>query len=172
MANNVHDIVNEERRKRRLSHVYWSREMARLAKSQANYCARVNRLVHSKDIPAPGGENIAQGGPNFTPRQIVDCWLQSRAGHRENLLNPAATKAGVGIAHSNRKTFVAWTYSCVSPTFPDCPHYRSPKAKHSSSHNRSRRDSGGSLTSILKDIRRRTRCFVSRIRRGIPGTRH
>ena len=119
MANNVHDIVNEERRKRRLPHVYWSTEMAAIARSQARYCARVDRLVHSKDIPAPGGENIAQGGLRFTPRQIVNCWLRSKAGHRENLLNPAATKAGVGIAHKNGKTFVAWTYSCVSVRLSD-----------------------------------------------------
>ena len=103
--------------------------MARLAQSQANYCAKVGRLVHSKRFAFRGGENLAEGGSDFSPRAIVDCWLRSKAGHREYLLSPRAKKAGVGIAKSKGKTFVAWAFSDEPPSYPDCPYYKPPRPK-------------------------------------------
>ncbi len=127
---NVHDLINYERKKRNIfHHVYWSREMARLAQSQANYCAKVGRPVHSDRYAYQGGENLAQGPSNFTPRAIVDCWLNSKAGHREYLLSPTVRKAGIGIAKARGKTFVAWAFSDVPPSYPDCPNYKPPKPK-------------------------------------------
>ncbi len=105
--------------------MYWSREMARLAQSQANYCAKVGHLVHSRRFAFQGGENLAQGGRNFTSRAIVDCWLNSKAGHREYMLSPRVTKAGVGVARRGGKTFVAWAFSDAPPSHPDCPKYKS-----------------------------------------------
>jgi len=125
----VHDLINYERKGRGIPTVYWSREMARLAQSQANYCAKVGRLVHSKRFAFQGGENLAEGGSNFSPRAIVDCWLRSKAGHREYLLSPRAKKAGVGIAKSKGKTFVAWTFSDEPPSYPDCPYYKPARPK-------------------------------------------
>ena len=122
--NNVHDLINVERKKRKLSHVYWSREMARLAQSQADYCAKAGHLVHSSRYAFQGGENLAQGGGHFSPRAIVSCWMHSKAGHREYLLSPRVTKAGVGIARRNGKTFAAWAFSDASPSYPDCPYYK------------------------------------------------
>jgi len=103
--------------------------MARLAQSQAEYCAKVGKLVHPKVLAFSGGENLAQGGSNFTPREIVNLWLQSKAGHRENLLNPAARKAGVGIAKNKGKTYVAWDSSIEPPSYPDCPYYKKSKSE-------------------------------------------
>gem|GEM_PF-3542783 len=125
----VHDLINSERKKRDIPSVYWSREMARFAESQANHCARVGRLVHSDRFAFQGGENLAEGGENFSPRAIVDCWLRSKAGHREYLLSPRAKKAGVGIAKSRGKTFVAWAFSDEPPSYPDCPYYKPPRPK-------------------------------------------
>jgi hypothetical protein len=118
---NVHDLINKERKQRHLPHVYWSREMAKLAQSQANYCARVGRLVHSKRFAFKGGENLAEGGGRFPPKAIVDCWMSSHQGHREYLLSPRVTKAGVGIKKSHGKTFAAWAFSDETPSYPDCP---------------------------------------------------
>lgn len=126
---NVHDLINCERKKRGESHLYWSREMAKLAQSQANYCAKVGHLVHSKRYAYRGGENLAEGPSNFTSRAIVNSWLNSKAGHREYLLSPIVRKAGVGIAKSGGKTFVAWAFSDAPPSYPDCPYYKSPKPK-------------------------------------------
>lgn len=125
----AHDLINYERKKRGIPTVYWSREMARLAQSQANYCAKVGRLVHSNRYAFQGGENLAEGGSNFTPRAIVNCWLGSKAGHREYLLSPHVRKAGVGIAKSRGKTYVAWAFSDKPPSYPDCPYYKPPKAR-------------------------------------------
>jgi len=120
----VHDLINYERKKRGISTVYWSRGMARLAQSQANYCARVGHLVHSNRYAFRGGENLAEGASNFTPRAIVNCWLGSKAGHRQYLLSPRVRKAGVGIAKSRGKTYVAWAFSDQPPSYPDCPYFK------------------------------------------------
>lgn len=125
---NVHDLINKERKRRHLPRVYWSREMARLAQSQANYCAKVGRMVHSKRYAFQGGENLCGGKGNFPPKTIVNKWLKSKKGHREDLLSPMVTKAGVGIAERNGKMFVAWAFSSSPCTYPDCPRFK-PKPK-------------------------------------------
>jgi len=121
---NIHDLINKERKRRGLSHVYWSREMARLAQSQANYCAKVGHMVHSSRYAFQGGENLCGGKGNFSPQTAVNTWLKSKAGHREYMLSPRVTKAGVGIAKRNGKMFVAWAFSSVPCSYPDCPSYK------------------------------------------------
>ena len=106
--------------------------MARLAQSQAEYCARVGHLVHSNRFAFKGGENLAEGGSRFPPKSIVNCWITSHQGHREYLLSPRVTKAGVGISKRHGKTFVAWAFSDETPNYPDCPalkHKRKPTLK-------------------------------------------
>ena len=121
---NIHDLINKERKLRGLSHVYWSKEMASLAQSQADYCAKVGHMVHSNRFAFQGGENLSGGKGNFSPRTVVNSWLKSKAGHREYLLSPRVTKAGVGIARRNGKMFVAWAFSSAPCTYPDCPSYK------------------------------------------------
>ena len=75
-AGEVHNLINKERHKRGLLHVYWSREMYRLAKNQANYCAKVGRLVHSDRFAFQGGENLCGGKGNFPPKTIVGTWMR------------------------------------------------------------------------------------------------
>ena len=111
MGNNIHDIINQERKKRGLPHISWSSKMARLAQSQANYCAKVGHQVHSNRYAFQGGECLYGQRGKFSPRTAVNKWLGSKAGHREYLLSPEAKKAGVGIARRNGKMFVAWAFS-------------------------------------------------------------
>jgi len=131
----VHDLINKERKKRGIHNIFWSREMARLAKSQAKYCAKAGHLVHSNRYAYQGGENLAQGGYNFSPHSIVNCWLNSKAGHREYLLSNQVTKAGVGIVKAKGKTYVAWAFSDRPPSYPDCPYCKTNHTKKHISHN-------------------------------------
>jgi hypothetical protein len=108
--------------------------MARLAQSQANYCAKAGRLVHSTRYAYQGGENLAQGSGHFGARAIVNCWLRSKAGHREYMLSSKVTKAGVRIAKAHGKTFVAWAFSDQPPSYPDCPHFKNASKKKSTKH--------------------------------------
>jgi len=103
--------------------------MARLAQSQANYCAKVGHLVHSNRYAFQGGENLAEGTGNLSPRTIVNIWLNSKKGHREYLLSPRVRKAGVGISKSRGKTYAAWAFSDEPPTYPDCPYYKPHRRK-------------------------------------------
>jgi hypothetical protein len=125
----VHDLINLERRKRGINTVYWSREMTRLAQSQANYCAKVGHLTHSNRYAFQGGENLAGGPGNLSPRTIVNIWLRSKKGHREYLLSPRVRKAGVGTSKSRGYTYAAWAFSDKPPTYPDCPYYKPPRPR-------------------------------------------
>ena len=107
----VHKLINQERRKRGLSYVRWNQEMYLLAKDQASYCAKVGRLVHSDRYALQGGENLCGGRGNLSPKSIVRCWMNSKAGHREWLLDPRVKSAGVGIAKSRHGTYAAWAFS-------------------------------------------------------------
>lgn len=126
IAGQTHNLINSERRKRKLSHVFWSREMYRYAKEQAGYCARVGKLVHSHRYAFQGGENLWGGRGNIrvSPRIIVNTWLNSKAGHREYLLSSRVTKAAVAIVKSKRGAYAAWAFSDEPPSYPDCPYYK------------------------------------------------
>jgi len=132
MGNNVYDLIKEERKKRGLPGIYWSRKMAQIARSQANYCAKAGRMIHTNpqilQAAGGGGECLAQGWDTFPPRSVVDCWLLSE-GHREIILDTEIRKAGVGIAKKNGKSFVAFTASYSNPCYPDCPYYKPPSPK-------------------------------------------
>lgn len=111
IADRVHDLVNAEREKRGLPQAHWNQGLANLAQSQAAYCARVGRLVHSNRYAFQGGENLAQvpRGPNA--KTIVDCWMHSKAGHREYLLSCRVKSAGVGVIGKGRWAYAAWAFS-------------------------------------------------------------
>lgn len=128
-ARKAHRLINKERHKRGLQHVYWSKEMYRLAKSQASYCAKVGKLIHSNRFAFEGGENLCGGKGNFSPETIVKTWMRSKAGHRENLLSPRARKAAVAIATSKRGTYAAWSFSAHTPDHKDCPYYKAKRAR-------------------------------------------
>lgn len=123
-ARRVHTLINAERKRCGLRPLYWSKACADYAQSSADGCAKLGQLVHAHLLSWDGGENLAFGSGHFTPRAIVNGWMHSRAGHRENLLNPRATMAGVGVARKGKRTYAAWIFSRVSPTYPDCPGYK------------------------------------------------
>jgi hypothetical protein len=114
----VHRLINLARKKRGLSRLRLSRNMAHLAKNQARYCAKVRTLVHSNRPALKGGENLCGGKGNMSPRAIVKCWMTSKEGHREWLLDPRVKVAGVGIVKSKHGTYAAWSFSDQSGISP------------------------------------------------------
>lgn len=111
-------LTNEVRRKEGLPGLTWDAALARVARAHSadmlvrgyfRHESPEGRTPHerAKDgtpyALAASGENLwgAQGDqplePERLPRIIVDTWLAS-PGHRANLLNPAFTDLGVGVA--------------------------------------------------------------------------
>lgn len=84
--------------------------MAHLARSQARYCARVKKLVHSNRFALKGGENLACGSGSFSARAIVKSWMTSPP-HKAWLLDARVRSAGVGIARNKNNTYAAWAFS-------------------------------------------------------------
>jgi uncharacterized protein YkwD len=59
---------------------------------------RLRAIGYSRGVSASAGENIAYGvGAKSTPASIVAAWMRS-PGHRADILRPAFTEIGVGIA--------------------------------------------------------------------------
>lgn len=111
-------LTNAVRRKEGLPALTWDAALARVARSHSadmlvrgyfRHESPEGRTPHerAKDgtpyALAASGENLwgAQGDqplePERLPRIIVDTWLAS-PGHRANILNPAFTDLGVGVA--------------------------------------------------------------------------
>jgi uncharacterized protein YkwD len=60
--------------------------------------ARLRAVGYSRGVSASTGENIAYGfGNASTPEAIVRIWMDSPS-HREDILRPAFTEIGIGIA--------------------------------------------------------------------------
>jgi len=59
---------------------------------------RLRAIGYARGFSASAGENIAYGvGRKATPAAIVQAWMHS-AGHRADILRPAFTEIGIGIA--------------------------------------------------------------------------
>jgi uncharacterized protein YkwD len=107
-AFDVLDLVNEERTSRGLPALAWDEGAATAAYGHAydmevreffdhvnpNGESPVERLERAGVVFGTLGENIAVGQP--TPASVMAGWMSS-AGHRENVLDPAFTRLGVGV---------------------------------------------------------------------------
>ena len=109
-ASEVLRLINVERRRRSLRQVRWDSNISQLEQAQAKHCARVNRATHSDMHAGLEGENLAQVGLSGSAKTIVDCWMRSRTGHRECLLNPKAGSAGVGISRNKHWIFATYAF--------------------------------------------------------------
>jgi uncharacterized protein YkwD len=59
---------------------------------------RLRAIGYARGTSASAGENLAYGvGPKSTPASIVRAWMRS-PGHRADILRPAFTEIGIGIA--------------------------------------------------------------------------
>jgi uncharacterized protein YkwD len=59
---------------------------------------RLRAVGYARGVSASAGENIAYGvGMRSTPAHIVKAWMHS-PGHRADILRPAFTEIGIGIA--------------------------------------------------------------------------
>jgi uncharacterized protein YkwD len=107
------DLINVERRARGQEPLHWDAELSQLARRHSENMARQNFFSHTDpegleaaDRAAAGGvcgwraiaENIAYNQGYEDPAGFaVERWMQS-VKHRENILRPAFTHAGVGVS--------------------------------------------------------------------------
>lgn len=119
------ELVNEERRKRRLPALVWDSRLASLARSYSGKMARENFFGHkdkqgstliqrAKDfnINWSGiGENLYTcKGYDDPTEPAVAGWMKS-PGHRSNMLNDSWTSTGIGIAEaSDGKIYVTQVF--------------------------------------------------------------
>ncbi|MFC8688531.1 CAP domain-containing protein [Brevibacillus porteri] len=109
-AKQVADLVNQERAKAGLKPVEMDAALSKVALAKAQDMSANNYFDHnSPTYGSPfdmmkqygiqystAGENIAMG--QQTPQEVMQQWMNSE-GHRENIMNPAFTKIGVGFTN-------------------------------------------------------------------------
>ncbi|MGG1661060.1 CAP domain-containing protein [Brevibacillus sp. NRS-1366] len=109
-AKQVADLVNQERAKAGLKPVQMDAALSKVALAKAADMSNNNYFDHtSPTYGSPfdmmkqfgisfmtAGENIAMG--QRSPEEVMNQWMNSE-GHRQNIMNPAFTKIGVGITN-------------------------------------------------------------------------
>lgn len=105
----THRLINKERVKRGRGWAKWDPYMYKLAKRLARQMAREGHIFHSDNPALKGGECVAGGKGNHSPRDFLKSWMTS-PGHRSWLLTPPVKFAAVGIATSKKGTYAAWSF--------------------------------------------------------------
>ena len=101
MEEEVVRLVNEERVKYGLQPLEISEKLMQTAKIKSKDMSTKNYFAHTdpdsyniaRDLNV--GENIASMG--MSPKGVVNGWLNSKKGHREQILNPDYKYIGVGV---------------------------------------------------------------------------
>lgn len=115
----VLELVNRERANRGLQLLKGNSELKRVARKKCQDMINKNYFAHEsptygspfKMMESEGirftaaGENIAMGQP--TAEQVMSAWMNS-PGHRNNILSPAYTDLGVGVA-KDKNGNLYWT---------------------------------------------------------------
>jgi uncharacterized protein YkwD len=109
----IFDLINAERRRRRLGALVYQPQLDRMAKIQAAQMATFQRMAHvlpGAELPTLSdrarrvgysygriAENVALGYPSADA--VVEGWMSSE-GHRENILERDVTETGIAVARS------------------------------------------------------------------------
>lgn len=114
MEEEVVRLVNEEREKHGLQPLQISERLMKTAREKSDDMIKNNYASHTD----PNGYNMAKElnvaenihGVSSTPDSAVYNWLDSKQGHKENILNPNLKYTGVGIAFDKNSEFIYyWT---------------------------------------------------------------
>jgi uncharacterized YkwD family protein len=123
--NQVIVLVNQERAKRGLQTLTQNWQLCRVARYKSQDMVNKNYFSHiSPTYGSPflmmenfgmrfsaAGENIAMG--QQSPQAVMTAWMNS-PGHRSNILSPAYTQIGVGVAKDSRGVLY-WTQQFIKP---------------------------------------------------------
>lgn len=123
--NRVVTLVNAERAKAGLPPLTANWQLSRIARYKSQ--DMIDKGYFSHTSPTYGspftmiqsfglnfsaaGENIAMGQP--TPEEVMTAWMNS-PGHRSNILSPAYSEIGVGLA-KNSNGVCYWTQMFIKP---------------------------------------------------------
>ncbi len=111
----IFDLVNQERRRRRLSDLEWNKDVAKIARNYSKRMARENFFDHydsngdsiverAKSVHLKNwskiGENLfyCEGIKNYSGFAVKG-WLNSSS-HRQNMLDREWKESGIGVAKS------------------------------------------------------------------------
>lgn len=118
-------LVNVQRTNRGLKALVQNWQLSNLARTKSQ--DMINKIYFSHMSPTYGspfnmmenfginfsaaGENIAMG--QRSPAEVMNAWMNS-SGHRANILSPAYTQIGVGLAKKTDGTCY-WTQEFINP---------------------------------------------------------
>lgn len=111
----IFELVNEERRKKRLNELNWNGDLAKIARAYSRKMAKESFFSHydkdgksvverANDAKINGWRQIGENlffcqCPNDYSDFAVKGWMKSAA-HRRNILNGKFTSSGIGVAES------------------------------------------------------------------------
>ncbi len=113
MSNQVLSLINDERQSRGLGELRFSAELYDAAQERAQEQYQMGSLSHTR----PDGsdwytiselamaENLAMG--QNSPQSVYSAWYNS-SGHKDNMLNPDHSTAGIGCYYDKVKNIYYW----------------------------------------------------------------
>lgn len=120
-ARQILELVNAERRRKRLTELEWDNDLARMAQSYSRRMARENFFDHidfdgkdvadrAKSAKIKGWSKIGENlfyceGVNQLDSFAVRGWMKSPT-HRQNILDQNWTTTGIGIAEANGEVYI------------------------------------------------------------------
>ena len=124
-ARQILELVNAERRKKRLPELEWDRDLTRMARAYSKQMARENFFDHvdedgknvadrAKSAKVKGwnkiGENLffCEGTTKFDSFAVKG-WMKSPT-HRQNILDKSWTTTGIGIAETNGEIYITQVF--------------------------------------------------------------
>jgi len=111
----LHERVNEERKKEKLTELSWNEELAAAAEAKTQDMIKNNYFAHISPVDGKkwsefileagydykeAGENLAVGYTD--PKIAVEAWMNSPT-HKENILSPGFEETGMGLSVGNWK---------------------------------------------------------------------
>jgi len=121
--------INQQRRNNGLRDLIWREDIARVARLHSSNMGGREFFSHEDPVEgdlkqrltkfgvndwASAGENIFKESGVYNPaRQAVEGWMNSQH-HRENILNPAFTHTGIGVAFGHDH-FLYFTQDFILP---------------------------------------------------------
>lgn len=135
----IHNLVNEERERRGIAALAWSEDLSAIAAAHSSDMAKKGYFDHVnlagedhrdryeanginciKVFPDRtydnGSENLMMGegvsswSDSRLAKYAVDAWLDSKEGHRENMLAPEWEEEGIGVALADDAFYVTQNF--------------------------------------------------------------
>src|SRR6185312_9146949 len=158
-AQQLFDLLNQEREKAGLKKYAWDDHLSQAALAHSKLLADHRELSHQFPEEAAVPERLRNSGSRFTASaenvptastiKEANQELMASPGHRANILSTKYNAAGIAIVESKGNLYVTQYFAWVTPTYTE-EQFRTAFA---ATFNRARKENGLAVVEVIADSR-------------------